>query len=61
MDFVVKDLGLCNYNKALLNQKNTKTDLELIDLSLLRKGLRTQRKVRFSKDECETERRLIAG
>ena len=27
MDFVVKDLGVCDYNKALLNQKNTKTDL----------------------------------
>ena len=27
MDFVVKDLGLCDYNKALLNQNNTKTDL----------------------------------
>ena len=27
MNFVIKDLGLCDYNKALLNQKNTKTDL----------------------------------
>ena len=27
MDFLVKDLGLCDYNKALLNQNNTKTDL----------------------------------
>ena len=27
MDFVIKDLGLCDYKKALLNQKNTKTDL----------------------------------
>ena len=27
MDLVVKDLGLCDYKKALLNQKNTKTDL----------------------------------
>jgi len=27
MQFVVKDLGLCDYDKALLSQKNTRNQL----------------------------------